>query len=78
MKLRRLFIPAILFASAAISSAQGLELESKIIEQPTSPVKITSYYNFCRIHKTLRCTPAMEAGVTKRLWEIEDIVALLD
>ena len=36
------------------------------------------HYNFCRIHKTLRCTPAMEAGVTKKLWSIEDIVALLD
>jgi len=36
------------------------------------------YYNFCRIHQTLRCTPAMAAGVTDRLWEIEDIVGLLD
>ena len=36
------------------------------------------YYNFCRIHKTLRCTPAMEAGVSKKLWSIEDIVTLLD
>jgi len=36
------------------------------------------YYNFVRIHKTLRCTPAMEAGVTKKLWSIQDIVALLD
>jgi len=36
------------------------------------------HYNFVRIHKSLRCTPAMEAGVTKRLWEIEDIVKLLD
>lgn len=35
------------------------------------------YYNFVRIHKTLRCTPAMEAGVTSRLWSVEDIVALL-
>lgn len=35
------------------------------------------YYNFVRIHKSLRCTPAMAAGVTSRLWEIEDIVALL-
>jgi hypothetical protein len=33
--------------------------------------------NFVRIHKSLRCTPAMAAGVTNRLWEIEDIVALL-
>jgi len=35
------------------------------------------YYNFCRIHQTLRVTPAMEAGVTDRLWEIEDIISLL-
>jgi IS1 family transposase len=36
------------------------------------------HYNFCRIHQTHRLTPAMAAGVTTRLWEIEDIVALLD
>jgi IS1 family transposase len=36
------------------------------------------YYNFCRIHSTLRVTPAMAAGVTKRLWSVEDIVDLLD
>jgi len=31
-------------------------------------------YNFCRIHKTLRVTPAMAAGVTDRLWLISDRV----
>jgi hypothetical protein len=36
------------------------------------------YYNFVRIHKTLRTTPAMTAGVTKRLWEIGDIVDVLE
>jgi hypothetical protein len=36
------------------------------------------FYNFARIHKTLRCTPAMAAGVSQKLWEISDIVALLD
>jgi hypothetical protein len=36
------------------------------------------HYNFVRIHKSLRCTPAMAAGVTKKLWSIEDIVRLLD
>ena len=35
------------------------------------------YYNFCRIHQSLRVTPAMEAGVTRRLWSVEDIVSLL-
>lgn len=29
------------------------------------------HYNFCRIHKTLRVTPAMAAGVTGKLWELE-------
>lgn len=36
------------------------------------------YYNFCRIHKTLRITPAMAAGVTDHVWEVADIVALLE
>jgi IS1 family transposase len=36
------------------------------------------YYNFCRIHKSLRMTPAMKAKVTRKLWEIEDILKLLD
>jgi hypothetical protein len=36
------------------------------------------YYNFCRIHQTLRATPAMQAGVSTRVWELSDIVALLD
>jgi IS1 family transposase len=36
------------------------------------------YYNFVRIHKTLRTTPAMAAGVTKRLWEMSDIVDVLE
>jgi hypothetical protein len=34
-------------------------------------------YNFIRIHRTLRVTPAMAAGVTTKLWEVSDLVALL-
>src|SRR5437588_913606 len=36
------------------------------------------HYNFVRIHQTLRCTPAMEAKVTDRLWSLEDIIAMVD
>jgi hypothetical protein len=36
------------------------------------------HYNFCRIHKTLRITPAMAAGVTDKLWSISDIVQVLE
>jgi len=35
------------------------------------------YYNFARIHQTLRCTPAMEAGVSDHVWSIKEIAALL-
>ena len=35
-------------------------------------------YNFCRIHKTLRVTPAMAAGVTDRVWSIADIVSIIE
>jgi IS1 family transposase len=37
-----------------------------------------TYYNFCRIHQSLRTSPAMAAGLTDRLWDIEDIVALIE
>ena len=35
-------------------------------------------YNFIKIHSTLRVTPAIAAGVTTRLWEVSDLVALLE
>jgi IS1 family transposase len=36
------------------------------------------HYNFIRIHKTLRVTPAMEAGITDHVWSFEELLALLD
>lgn len=36
------------------------------------------HYNFCRIHQSIRCTPAMEAGITDHVWSIEEIIDLLD
>ena len=36
------------------------------------------HYNFCRIHKTLRVTPATEAGVTDRLYDMDWLLALVD
>lgn len=36
------------------------------------------YYNFCRVHQTLRVTPAMAAGLSQHVWSIADIVALLE
>jgi IS1 family transposase len=52
---------------------------SKKVENHAHSVALFAmYYNFVRIHKTLRTTPAMAAGVSKRLWEISDIVNVLE
>jgi hypothetical protein len=37
-----------------------------------------AYYNFCRVHQTLRVTPAMEAGLTDHIWSLEELVSLLE
>ena len=37
-----------------------------------------TFYNFCRVHKSLRVTPAMEAGVSNHVWSLEEIVNLLN
>jgi IS1 family transposase len=52
---------------------------SKKIENHTHAVALhMMYYNFVRIHQTLRTTPAMAAGITKRLWEMTDVVEMLE
>ena len=51
---------------------------SKSIEHHIASVAIYfMHYNFVRVHQTLRCSPAMEAGIEKRLWDIGDLVDLL-
>lgn len=52
---------------------------SKKVENHANAVALHfAYYNFVRVHKTLRMTPAMAAGVTDRLWEMSDLVAVLE
>lgn len=51
---------------------------SKKIENHVATLGIFyMHYNFVRIHQTLRVTPAMAAGVTDRLWSIEDLIELM-
>jgi hypothetical protein len=52
---------------------------SKKVENHAHSVSIhTMHYNFVRIHQTLRCSPAMAAGVTTKLWELADMVRVLE
>jgi hypothetical protein len=37
-----------------------------------------AYYNFCRVHQTLRVTPAMEAGLSDHVWSLAELVGLLE
>ncbi len=50
----------------------------KVENHAASVVLWFGYYNFCRVHQTLRVTPAMEAGLADHVWEISELVQLLD
>jgi IS1 family transposase len=52
---------------------------SKKLENHTLSVALHyMYYNFCRIHKTLRIAPAMAAGVTDHVWSVSDIASIIE
>ena len=52
---------------------------SKKLESHVAAVSLQyMHYNFARIHRTLRITPAMAAGLTDHVWSIEAIVGLLE
>jgi hypothetical protein len=52
---------------------------SKKVENHAAAIALhTMYYNFVRIHETLKATPAMAAGVSDRFWEASDIVEMLE
>lgn len=52
---------------------------SKKVENHANAVSLHfAYYNFVRIHKTLRVSPAMAAGVTDKLWDMADLVAVVE
>jgi IS1 family transposase len=51
---------------------------SKKIENHEAAIALHyMHYNFARVHQTLRCTPAMEAGISDHVWSLEEIVSLL-
>lgn len=52
---------------------------SKKVEKHAAAVALYfMYYNFGRVHQTLRVTPATEAGVANHLWSVDEIVGILE
>jgi hypothetical protein len=63
----------------ATKNENGVEEGSKKAENHAHMIAIYfMHYNFVRIPQTLRVTPAMAAGVTPKLWEMADMVAVLE
>jgi hypothetical protein len=51
---------------------------SKKVENLAAAVALWfMYYNFCRVHQTLRVTPAMEAGLSNQVWSLTELVAFI-
>jgi IS1 family transposase len=52
---------------------------SKKVENHAAAVALWfAYYNFCRVHQTLRVTPAMEAGLSDHVWTLTELISLLE
>ena len=58
--------------------AGGTSMPAMTVNKQPKSVSHFMYYNFVQIHKTLRVTPAMEAGLTKKFWTIGGLAKLID
>jgi hypothetical protein len=63
-----------MFQRATLSDKISKKLENHSL----SVAQHYMHYNFCRIHKSLRVTPAMAAGVTDRVWDMNDLADLVE
>jgi len=60
-----------------LTNAFSKKLENHAAVAAAAVALYFMYYNFARVHQTLRVTPAMEAGVSDHVWTIDEIVGLL-
>jgi hypothetical protein len=65
MSMRRFTRPTNAFSKKAENDAHNVALHFM-------------HYNYCRVHQTLRVTPAMQVGLADHAWEIEELVGLID
>jgi transcriptional regulator with XRE-family HTH domain len=67
----------ILIAEGLKCDPRGNVFSKRIENHALSVAFHYMHYNFCRIHKSLRVTPAMAAGVTDGVWDMSDVAALI-
>ncbi len=58
--------------------ASTLAADEWVLQEMAATALHFAYYNFCRVHQTLRVTPAMEARLTGQVWRLDELIALLD
>jgi hypothetical protein len=61
-------------AKCSWSANESNKRRSWKLETPPAVALHFAYYNFCRVHSSLRVTPAMEAGVTDHAWSVADLL----
>jgi len=65
------------FAGKAVAGKSGDQKNGKRIPLWLLFIAVQfMHYNFCRVHKSLRVTPAMEAGLTDHIWTLEELISL--
>ena len=74
---RQWFVDSFSLAAYSRRIAQRGNLVTNGAEDAAAIALYFMWYNFGRVHQTLRVTPAMEAGVTNHVWSVEEIVGLL-
>ncbi len=62
-------------ARGVVEQASGEQMDGKPLTPP--PDRRNPHYNFCRVHSTLRVTPAMEAGIRDHVWSLDEMCTLM-
>ena len=65
-------------SGSRVTSQCGVDLQVVGQFECGGPCSTPCTYNFVRLHQTLKVTPAMAAGVTDRLWEMKDLVEMIE
>lgn len=59
-------------------NAQNGKYEMEPENMRAAVALLFAHYNFVRVHQTIRCTPAMEAGVVGQLWTMDDLLGIAE